>query len=404
MIELVLTSFPFIIRVLYLRWRGLPVTLYNVHRALFLWLLLALAVFFTVFYYYPKSYTGIVAFRTIPVVAESGGTVTSIAVSSGSRVEAGDLLFTVDDTVERAAVLVAEKAVAEASKAVEAGKIEVQTVEAMLNATISLLEQIELTLADQEELRKRGSVAFQQSELERARNTREQRKAEVEAASRRLDAAKLQVSLILPARLESAEAALAQAVVALSKTKVYAIASGTIEQLTLNVGARASQIAVNPSMVIVPDRPENDPPFVSAGFAQVTRSVLYEGMAAEVACESNFNISMHNTVLPARIKRIQSVVSTGQISPSGRLLEPSERAVRGDIVAHLELVYPEHQEMLIEGSGCMVQAYTTHVTGTLEGGLIAHGIEALGVLKAVLLRVKVWIALAAGIGLGGGGH
>ncbi len=127
-------------------------------------------------------------------------------------------------------------------------------------------------------------------------------------------------------------------------------------------------------------------------------------MAAEVACESNFNISMRNTVLPARIKRIQTVVSSGQFTPSGRLFEPSERARRGDFVAHLELVYPEHQEMLVQGSGCMVQAYTTHVTGALEGGILAHGIEALGALKAVLIRVKVWIALAAGIGLGGGGH
>ncbi|TCL09563.1 multidrug resistance efflux pump [Shimia isoporae] len=404
MIELVLTSFPFILRVVYLRWRGIPVTLYTVHWALFLWLVLALAVFFTVFYYYPKSYTGIVAFRTIPVVAENSGTVTSVAVSAGDRVQKGDLLFTVDDGAEKAAVLVAERKIVEAQAAIAAGKVDIQTAEAALAGAQSQLEQIELTLEDQEGLRQRGSAAFQQSELERAQNTRELRLAEVDAAQRRLDAAKLQVASILPARLESAEAILVQAKVDLNKTQVFAASNGIVEQLTLHVGARASQLALNPSMVIIPDRPEDEPPFVSAGFSQVTKSILHEGMAAEVACDSSFNISMRNTVLPARVARIQSVVSTGQMTPSGRLIEPGERAMRGDIVVHLELVHPEHQAVLMQGSGCMVQTYTTHVTGALEGGVLAHGIEALGVLKAVLLRIKVWIALAAGIGLGGGAH
>jgi len=67
MIELTVTSIPFVLRILYLRWRGIPITLYNVHLALFAWLALAFAVFFTVFYYYPKSYTGFVPFRTVPV-------------------------------------------------------------------------------------------------------------------------------------------------------------------------------------------------------------------------------------------------------------------------------------------------------------------------------------------------
>ncbi len=219
MIELVLTSFPFILRILYLRWRGIPVTLYNVHRALFLWLVLAIAVFFTIFYYYPKSYTGIVAFRIIPVVAESGGTVTSVAVTAGQKVSTGDLLFTVDDAVERAGVLFAEKKVIEAEKAIDAGEVEVQAAEAVLAGAVSQLEQVELTLADQEELRERASVAFQQSQLERAQNMRELRLAEVDAAQRRLDAAKLKVTSILPAVLESAEATLAQAQVALDKTR-----------------------------------------------------------------------------------------------------------------------------------------------------------------------------------------
>ncbi len=127
-------------------------------------------------------------------------------------------------------------------------------------------------------------------------------------------------------------------------------------------------------------------------------------MAAEIACESNFNIAMNNTVLPARITRIQIPISAGQMTPSGRLMEPAERAKRGQIVAHLDLVYPEHQELLVPGSGCIVQAYTTHLKGPLEGSVTAHVIEALGIIKAVGIRIKAWLGLAAGIGLAGSGH
>ena len=108
MIEILVTSFPFVLRVIYLRWRGLPITLYNVHRALVIWFALALTVFFAVFYYYPKSYTGLVPFRTVPVVAESGGTVSEILVRGGERVEVGDPLFAVENAAERVAVEIAD--------------------------------------------------------------------------------------------------------------------------------------------------------------------------------------------------------------------------------------------------------------------------------------------------------
>lgn len=223
------------------------------------------------------------------------------------------------------------------------------------------------------------------------------------AARAALDLARFEVEEVLPARLARSIAELEEAKTELAKTQIFAEIDGTIEQLTLNVGARASRLARNPAMVIVPDRTSDEPWQIVAGFAQATRSVLHVGMAAEVACESNFNIAMKDTVLPARIVRIQNVVAAGQLAPTGRLIEPRERALRGDIVVFLEVVHPEHHALLVEGSGCMVQAYTTHVGGALQGSVIAHGIEALGVLKAILLRVKAWVALAAGIGLGGGG-
>ncbi|WP_299472517.1 biotin/lipoyl-binding protein [uncultured Roseibium sp.] len=404
MIEILVTSFPFVLRVMYLRWRGLPVTLYNVHRALFLWFVLALIVFFAVFYYYPKSYTGLVPYRTVPVVAETGGTVTEVFVKGGDHVKTGDPLFSIENSAEIAKVEYSRRKVEEVEAAIVAAHMDVETAQASLAAAQSALKQAELTLADHHELQARGSAAYQHSQMERATSQRDTRKAEVDAAESKLGTARIQANSILPAQLESAKASLKQAEVELAKTRVHSFVDGPVEQLTLSVGARAAQAAISPAMMIVPDRKSKEKGRIVAGFSQVSRTELYEGMAAEIACESNFNIAMTNTVLPARITRIQEPIASGQMAPTNRLMEPAERVKRGQIVAHLDLVHPEHQELLVPGSGCLVKTYTTHLKGPLEGSVTAHVIEALGIIKAVGLRIRAWLGLASGIGLAGSGH
>ncbi|MEM9634585.1 MAG: biotin/lipoyl-binding protein [Pseudomonadota bacterium] len=404
MIEILVTSFPFVFRVLYLKWRGIPITLYNVHTALFMWFILALIVFFAVFYYYPKSNTGLVPFRTVPVVAENGGTVTEIFVKGGDHVKVGDPLFAVENSTELAKVEYAERKVGEIDAAIDAALLDVDTAEAALDAAEAALKQAETTLEDHRELQARGSAAFQPSQLERAISQRDTRLAEVEAAKSQLAAAKVQAAAVLPAQLESARTSLKQAEIELNKTRVHSFVDGTVEQVTLSIGSRAAQAAMSPAMVIIPDRSTRESSRIVAGFSQVSRTELYEGMAAEIACESNFNIGMRNTVLPARITRIQKPISSGQMAPSGRLMEPAERAKRGQIVAHLDLVHPEHAELLVPGSGCIVQAYTTGLKGSMEGTMTSHVIEAMGIIKAVGLRIKAWLGLASGIGLTGSSH
>jgi len=397
MIELVVTSIPFVLRVLYLRWKNIPITLYNVHRALFLWFLLALVVFFAVFYYHPKSYSGIVPYRIVPVVADRGGTVTSLEIVPGQRVAPGDVLFTTDDRDERAAVEVAQKTLAEVDSAVSAAEANVRAAEASLAQAAAVLAQTNASLADQEALRASDSPAFRENDYERLLNTQAANEAQVAAAEAALDGARLQVSEVLPAQRESAAAALEQARVTLDQTVVRSAVDGTIEQLTLTVGDRAGQFAMGPAMLIVPD----EPLMIVAGFPQAYGSVLHEGMAAEVMCTSLLNIAMTDAVLPARIERIQNVIATGQLAPAGQLLDPASVSTPGSIVAYFSLVHPDHERLLMDGSSCMVQTYTTHLEG---GGALSHVVATLGVIKAVGVRLRAWISLAAGVGLGGGGH
>lgn len=400
MIELTVTSIPFVLRVLYLRWRGIPITLYNVHIAFFAWLALAFAVFFTVFYYYPKSYTGFVPFRTVPVVSENGGTVTQISVDNGTRVEPGQVLFTVSDETEQAAVRTAELKLAEIDKAFALAQAQVRSAQASLDREEAVLQQAVEVFEDQEELRVRQSAAYTATRYEAAVADRDAAQAKVSQAQAMLDEANLQLEEVIPAQRASAEAALKQAQVELEKTVVRSQVDGMIDQLTLHIGARASQIATNPAMIIIPDRDPEHPRRVLAGFSQVARSVLYVGMPAEVACDTNFNVAMVDSVLPARIAGIQPEIAAGQITATGRLLEPSQFSVRGEVTVLLEMVHPEHEQLLVNGSGCIVQTYDRN----FGHGLAGHVLSGLGIIKAWGLRIKVWIALVTGVGLAGGGH
>ncbi|TYC53000.1 biotin/lipoyl-binding protein [Rhodobacterales bacterium] len=402
MIELLITCFPLLLRIAYLRWRGRPVTLYNVHRALFVWIVLFVALIFTVEYYHPDTSNALIPFRVVPVVTERGGTVTEVAVEAGQSVKAGELLFTVDDSSEKAAVASAQASVGEVSSRLDVVKAQIKEAAADLDRAKAGLNNANLTLSEQQDLKDRKSPAYTLNRYENAKAAQEQAAANVNAANSKLEALQVQLAQVLPAELKAAEAALDQANVTLDKTKVYSTVSGRIEQLTLNVGARAAQFSVNPAMVIVPDRDKSDPMEIVAGFSQTNSAVLHVGMPAEVACENNINNGMADTVLAARIVRIQDVIATGQLGPTGTLMQPSDRRGSGDLVVHVRLEHPEQNALLVDGARCLVQAYTTKISGSLQGTFLGGVIQAWALEKALIMRMKVWMMLFAGTGLGGG--
>lgn len=188
-----------------------------------------------------------------------------------------------------------------------------------------------------------------------------------------------------------------RAQVALAQTEVRAFSDGVVTQLAMSVGSPASQLILSPAMVIIPDRPEGVPLRITAGFSQVARATLYEGMPAEIACDSNISLSFRNSVLPARIASIQPAIAAGQVVPGGRLLEPENALRRGSMLVYFELEHPEHEAIMVDGSGCIIQTYTSNLSG-----VAGHIIAATGVVKAVGLRLKVWGALISGVGLAGG--
>lgn len=398
MFELMFTSFPAVIRYFQLRRRGEAMTVWNMKTAVFLWAIMAFAVFTIVFYFHPKTYAGVVPFRTVSVVAQTTGPVTEVAVVNGQRVEPGDLLFRIEDSAQRAALAEAEAQLA----VIDAEEIKAEDSKKVAEAGVTEVEarivSLENDRNDAEALVERG-VGTTNTVIE-ATAALEAAEADLQAAISQLDLALVDLEQRIPAERQSIMATIEQAKTALAFTEVNSLVSGTVTQLALSVGSPATTLVVRPSMIIIPDRPEDMPIRVLAGFSQVANSTIYDGMPAEVACEPNANIGFRNAIFPAHIVTVQPAVATGQVVPSGDLLELNNATYRGSVQAFVELVHKEHEAMLLDGSGCIVQAYTNNLDGAF-----GHIVAATGVVKAASLRMKTLGSILAGIGLtGGGGH
>lgn len=397
MIELLLTSFPAIFRYYQLKRRGEAMTVWNMRTAVFLWAFLAFLLFVTIFYFHPKSYSGLLPYRTVSIVAQTSGPVTEVAVRNMQRVSVGDLLFRIENNSQKAALKQAEaefdKITAAAAKASDTLKV----AEASVAVSSASLDKLKGDLENAQALVARNSGTREAVRL--AESSFAIGEANLASAQAQQSLAQAEISQTIPAQRKAAEAALESAKVALGMTEVRSFTDGVVTQLAMSTGSPASTLILSPAMVIIPDRPNDLPLRITAGFPQVARSALYEGMPAEISCDTNIGLSFSNTVLPARVRHIQPAIATGQIVPGGQLIDLSQRVTRGSLLVYLELEHKDQEKIMVDGTGCIVQTYTNDL-----GGFTGHLIAATGVVKAVGLRLKVWGALIAGIGLAGGSH
>jgi HlyD family secretion protein len=171
------------------------------------------------------------------VSAEAGGRVVDRNATAGTRVAAGDVLFTLDDADQKQAVAGAEARLAEA-KAQLANLRTGQRAEE-ISVLAANLASAQTTLHNAEDdyrrkllLRDKGVVA--QSVVDTAQTARDTAQAQADAAERTLEVARL------PARPEeitaaeknvtAEEASAAQARIALDRRQIKAPAAGLVEE------------------------------------------------------------------------------------------------------------------------------------------------------------------------------
>jgi len=409
MIEIILCSlFTIVPDYLYRRFAqgkrfGKEITLYSVWYELRYGitgcLILTVLLITTVFYFHPTATSASPLFRVVPILPESVGRVSDIYVKLSDDVKQGDKIFKLDSSKEEAALAQAADRVKETEAQLAVARTEIPAAEAQIIQAKSAVEQTEDELRTKRELYSRnpGNVAFR--EIERLEVTLEGRKGQLAGAEVGKQTAETRVNALLPAQLATAQAAQRLAQVELDKRIVYAGISGKVEQFILRVGDVVNPL-MRPAGVLIPTGAGRAQ--IQAGFGQIEAQVIKNGLIAEALC-----VARPMTVIPMVVVDVQDVIAAGQIRTGEQLVDVQNVAKQGTITAFLEPLYDNGLAGVTPGSSCIVNAYTSNHERLAKGdvgffkGIVLHGIDAIGLVHAIILRLQALILPVKLLVLGG---
>jgi multidrug resistance efflux pump len=369
---------------------GKEITLYSVWFEL-RWgitscLILTVLLITTIFYNHPSTSNVTLFFRTVPILPETNGRVAKIFVDYTGHVDKGAPIFELDNSKQRAAVETAQRKIAEVETDMAAAKLEVQKSDAQIEEAKNSLQQAVDELQTKAYLGTRGHAPAR--EVERLQLLVKGREATVAAATAARGVTQERLSTQLPADKATAEAALAEAEVDLSKTVVRAGVSGQVEQFVLRVGDIVNPL-MRPAGVLIPD---NAGRTLIAGFGQIEAQVMKTGMISEVTC-----VSKPFTIIPMVVTDVQDYIAAGQFRGGEQLIDPQQVTRPGTLTVSLEPLFKGGLDGITPGSTCIANAYSSNHdeivasdTGTVRATVL-HAVDALALVHAIILRLQALV-------------
>jgi multidrug resistance efflux pump len=361
--------------------------------------MLTLSLITLVFYFHPSTTNVTSIFRTVTILPEVGGRVAEVYVAANDRVAAGQPLFRLDDSGQRAVLDTAGRRVAELDAETTVAQSELAGADAVIEQARSAYQQALDELATKQELMKRGSNTVSAREIERLQNIVDGRQAGIDAALAAKRTVEIRIETLLPAQKASAEAALREAEVELSKTLVTAGIDGTVQQFVLRPGDVVNPM-LRPAGILVPA--EAGRITLVAGFGQIEAQVLKPGMIGEVTC-----IAKPFVIIPMVVTEVQDVIASGQLRPTDQLIDVQNLARPGTLTAFLEPLYPGGLDGIPPGSSCIANTYTNNHdrlaspdVGALERFWL-HMIDTVGLVHAMILRLQALLLPVQTLVLGG---
>ncbi len=348
--------------------------------------ILTVSLLTVIFYYHPSTGNVTSAFRTVTILPEEGGRVAEVFVSNDERVAAGQKLFRLDDSEQRAAIETARRTMEELDATLVVAESELLSAAGSVEQAQGALEQATDELARTLALRERNADVVSEREVERLQNVIASREGALKAASANESAVRAKIETLIPAQKTSAAAALAQAEVNLSKTVVYAGTAGQIHQFNLQPGDFVSPI-LRPAGILVPEG--SGTVRFQAGFDQLAAQVVQPGMIAEMVC-----LSKPFTVIPMVVVNVQEVIAAGQFRPTDQLRDIRDFGGPGTITAFLEPLYEGGTDDLPPGSRCIANGYTSFHDRLDDPGLSTatwlfyHAVDTVGIVHAAILRMQ----------------
>ncbi len=369
---------------------------YGITACLFLTVLLVTVIL----YFHPSTSNAISFYRTVPLLPEGSGRVEEIFVGVSDTVKAGQPIFRLEDSKQKAALETARRRLAEIDADIRLAEAQLVVSDAQIQEAESAYRQAQDELATRSELRARNSPSVAPREIERLQNAVDGRQAGVAGAIANKQTIEAQIASVLPAQKASAEAQIAEAQVELDKTIVHAGIDGILEQFTLRKGDVVNPL-MRPAGVLIPA--EAGRWGLIAGFNQLEAQVIRPGMVAEVTCPS-----MPMTIIPMVVTNVQDLIATGQLRASDQLVDTQQAGRPGTLTVYLEPLFDKGFEGIPPGSNCIANAYTSNHdllnspdVGTLKK-MVLHGIDAVGVVHAIVLRIQALVLPVKTLVLSGG--
>jgi multidrug resistance efflux pump len=369
---------------------GKEITLYSIWFEL-RWgitacLILTITLITVIFYYHPSTSNVTAFFRTVPIVPEGNGRVAEVHVGWSDEVEQGAPLFRLDSATQKAAADTAERRISEVDASMVVARSDLAVADGQIQQAQSALQQAIDELQTKQELTRRNPDIVARREIERLENLVEGRRGAVAVATAGKKTVEERLNSLLPAQKASAEAALAQAKVELDKTVVRAGVTGRVEQFHLRVGDIVNPF-MRPAGILIPAGAGSRQ--LQAGFNQIEAQVMKVGMIAEAVC-----ISKPLTVIPMVVTGVQGYIAAGQFRGGEQLVDPQQVRQPGTIMVFLEPLYEDGLTGVTPGSSCIANAYSNNhdLLASKQIGfakwLYLHGVDAVGIVHAMLLRVQ----------------
>ena len=360
---------------------------------------LAVGLITTIFYFHPSTTAATSFFRIVPIISETNGRVAEVYVKLGDEVAQGAPIFKLDDSKQRAMAETARRRIVEIDAQMAVAQTDLAVAEGQVQQARGAYQQALDELETKKELNRRNPDIVARREIERLETLLATRKGAVDAANSTKQGVEARISTLLPAQKASAEAALAEAEVDLSKTVIRAGITGQVEQFALRAGD-----VVNPMLrsagVLIPKGAGRGR--LQAGFGQIEGQVMKVGMLAEVAC-----ISKPWTVIPMVVTDVQDYIAAGQVRVGEQLIEASSVTRPGTILVFLEPLYEGGLDGVLPGSSCVANAYTSNHELLASKDISAvrrfalHAVDAVGLVHAMLLRIQALLLPIKDLVLGG---
>jgi multidrug resistance efflux pump len=372
---------------------GKEITFYSVwfelRWGITLCLLLTVSLITVIFYNHPSTRNATLFFRTVPIVPETNGRVAEVYVGVSGQISKGEPIFRLDSSKQEAAAETARRKIAETDAEMRVAQADVLKAEGQIEEAKAGQQQTVDELATKRELQRRnpGNVAFR--DIEKLEVALEGRKGAIAAATAAKQQAEERIATLLPAQKASAEAALEQAEVELTKTVIRAGVDGRVEQFVLRVGDIVNPL-MRPAGILIPGGAGQR--VLHAGFGQIEAQIMKVGMIAEVTCASK-----PWTIIPMVVTEVQDYIAAGQFRSGEQLIEAQQVVKPGTLLVSLEPLYKGGLEGVTPGSSCIANAYSNNhdkivakETSTLKRAAL-HVVDALALVHALILRLQALV-------------